>query len=253
MPAVPGSERVRSWNGSGTGAGSKPRPCPALTPALRTPPLTQGACAHGRGVSPVASDWSERARCPPGWGAPSADWPERARCPPGGRARRGSRHSAGGRRGAATGLPPPPPLTAGAAGAEWSGPGWARPGPPARRLQHRHHSAPTFPLPAAPSCHHARAHRQRGSHHVRPGAGRGAAAGGTAAPLPWHGQCVWALCSAGGSGRAVGPSRVGWAGLGCLGGLQGSDRLPQILPVDPPSFRFPLVVSVVTQMSVFST
>lgn len=195
-------------------------------------------------------DWRVRARCPPGGGAPGADWPERARCPPGGRARRGSRHSAGGRRGAATGLPPPPPLSAGAAGAERSGPGRARPGPPARRLQHRHHSAPTFPLPAAPSCHHARAHRQRGPHHVRPGAGRGAAAGGTAAPLPWHGQCVWALSSAGCSGRGRGFEE---GGLRCLGGFQGSERLPQVLSIDPPNFPFSHEVSVLTQIFYFPT
>ncbi|KAL2298895.1 hypothetical protein Nmel_014504, partial [Mimus melanotis] len=144
----------------------------------------------------------------------------------------------------------PPPLIAGAAGAERSGPGRARPGPPGRRHQHRHHSAPTFPLPAAPSCHHARAHRQRGPHHVRSGAGRGAAAGGTAAPLPWHGQCVWALSSAGRSGRGHGAEEGGLrlAGPGCLRGFQGSERLPPVLTTDPPSSCFPREVSVITQI-----
>lgn len=173
-------------------------------------------------------------------------------------------------------LPPPPPLSSGAAGAERSGAGRASPAPAARCPPAHHHTPPSFSLPPPPSRHHAGAHRQRGPHQVRPGAGRGAAAGGAAAALPRHGQCVaghWALRGSllrlpgvlGAGARSLSPepsaglgppqgARLGGVRVwlrrpgGREGGFRGSERFAELLSLDPPNFCFPCGVSVLIWM-----
>lgn len=76
-----------------------------------------------------------------------------------------------------------------------------------------------------------------------------------AQPLPFPGMDSACGLSPprGARAEAVGPRRVGWAGLGCLAGLQGSELLPQVLPIEPLKFHFPREVSVITQVFFFST